>query len=255
MDTFFAEDKLFHLDITDSTNSYANRRIAEDNIAEGSIFWAEHQEAGKGQRNASWISAPGENLTFSIILKPAFLLLREQFYLNRIASLACHKTITSILARHNKKAVVRIKWPNDILINEKKAGGILIENLVGGEKINCAIIGIGLNINQKKFPEFERPATSLSLAAGVDLDRKEILEQVVKELEFWYLKLHNRKHVEIHNKYDELLYQAGDFYDYDVNGSLRQGKVTGTTRDGKLKVDFKLEKEVLFDLKEIKFLT
>lgn len=249
------EDKIFHLHTTDSTNSYANRRISEENIAEGSIFWAEHQEAGKGQRHASWLSEKGENLTFSLVLKPVFLLLREQFYLNRITSLACFDVVSGILKKHAKNAVVKVKWPNDILINGKKAGGILIENSIAGEKINYSILGIGLNVNQMTFPEFERPAVSLRFFTGENMDRREILIQLAERIEYWYLKLHNGKQTEIHAAYDALLYQAGEFFDYDVKGSLRCGKVLGTTREGKLRVEFKSEKEVQLDLKEIKFLT
>lgn len=140
------------LESVDSTNEECRRRIYDiDNL---SVVAALEQTSGKGQRNNRWISAPGENLTFSVALKfPESGTARglepmkayDQFVLSEIAALS----VVDLLAEHGIQA--RIKYPNDIYVGEKKICGILIENSLRGESIQYSIIGIGLNVNQRNF--------------------------------------------------------------------------------------------------------
>ena len=144
----------------DSTNEEARRRISElDNL---SVLSVERQTAGRGQRGNRWISAAGENLTFSIILKfrtgdaasaesagdsavlPQ-LKAKDQFVLSEISSLA----LVRLLENHGIRASV--KWPNDIYIGSCKVCGMLIENSILGSSVSSSIIGIGLNVNQRNF--------------------------------------------------------------------------------------------------------
>ena len=137
-------------DTLDSTNEEVRRRIGElDNL---SVVSALSQTAGRGQRGNTWTSAPGENLTFSILLKfgngtdscPT-LKATDQFIISEITALA----VTELLEKYGISA--KIKWPNDIYTDDRKICGILIENSLRGEYINSSIVGIGLNINQKNF--------------------------------------------------------------------------------------------------------
>ena len=144
----------------DSTNEEARRRISDlDNL---SVLSVERQTAGRGQRGNSWKSAPGENLTFSIILKfrkgdassdesscdsavlPQLKAV-DQFVLSEISSLA----LVRLLENHGIRASV--KWPNDIYIGSCKVCGMLIENSILGSSVSSSIIGIGLNVNQRNF--------------------------------------------------------------------------------------------------------
>jgi len=144
----------------DSTNEEARRRISElDNL---SVLSVERQTSGRGQRGNRWISAAGENLTFSIILKfrtgdaasaesagdsavlPQ-LKAKDQFVLSEISSLA----LVRLLENHGIRASV--KWPNDIYIGSCKVCGMLIENSLLGSSVSSSIIGIGLNVNQRNF--------------------------------------------------------------------------------------------------------
>ena len=144
----------------DSTNEEARRRISDlDNL---SVLSVERQTAGRGQRGNSWKSAPGENLTFSIILKfrkgdassdesscdsavlPQLKAV-DQFVLSEISSLA----LVRLLENHGIRASV--KWPNDIYIGSCKVCGMLIENSIHGSSVSSSIIGIGLNVNQRNF--------------------------------------------------------------------------------------------------------
>ena len=144
------------LDRVDSTNEEAKRRISDiDNL---SVLSALEQTSGRGQQGNSWSSNPGENLTFSIVLKSLDLVRpAEQFLLTEIASLS----VVEFLARHGINA--KIKWPNDIYVGSKKICGMLIENSVRGEHISASIIGIGLNINQRNFDVKLPNPTSMAL--------------------------------------------------------------------------------------------
>ena len=139
---------------TDSTNEEAKRHISDiDNL---SVLSALSQSEGRGQKGNKWSSVPGENLTFSIVLKFGAGVMdkslisfqvaaKEQFVLTEITSLS----VVEFLSRHGIKA--QIKWPNDIYVADKKICGILIENSLRGEHLSSSIIGIGLNVNQRNF--------------------------------------------------------------------------------------------------------
>ncbi len=155
---------------TDSTNNEASRHYAT--AADGEVWVAEFQRAGKGQQNNSWESEAGKNLLFSIFLRPQRLRAAEQFRLSQAVSLA----VCEALREEGLMAV--IKWPNDIYVGEKKIVGMLIEQHVMGEYVTSAVAGIGLNVNQTEFdPTLPNP-TSLSLATGRPIDREAVLETI-----------------------------------------------------------------------------
>ena len=146
------------LDSIDSTNSEALRRLPE--LSGGTVLAAREQTAGRGQRGNTWFSAPGENLTFSIVLKDLPLKAPEAVRLNYMTSVA----VASYLESHGVEA--SIKWPNDIYVSGKKICGMLIENVLGANgEIKASVVGIGINLNQKSFPQLAN-ATSLSLCTG-----------------------------------------------------------------------------------------
>ena len=131
------------LDHIDSTNDEAARRISGlDNL---SVLSARTQSAGRGQRQNIWLSEPEANLTFSIILKPADFMAKDQIAISAVTAIS----IVELLAKYNIPA--EIKWPNDIYVGNDKISGILIEHSIKGRKISHSIIGIGLNINQCNF--------------------------------------------------------------------------------------------------------
>ena len=154
------------LESIDSTNEECRRRISDiDNL---SVVAALSQTSGKGQRGNVWLSEPGRNLTFSIVLKfPAKglkaemepMLAYDQFVLSEITSLA----IVDLLAEHDIQA--KIKWPNDIYVGDRKICGMLIENSLRGEWIQHSIIGIGLNVNQRNFDVTLPNPTSMVLCS------------------------------------------------------------------------------------------
>ena len=165
------------LDTVDSTNEEARRRISTlDNL---SVLSACRQTEGRGQRGNTWSAKPGENLTFTIIMKfgpesgkAVPLRALEQFAISEAAALS----VVDLLAVHNIEA--KIKWPNDIYAGNRKICGILIENAVRDSMLSSSIIGIGLNVNQTEFdPTLPNP-TSMRLQNGhKDLGLNSLLEE------------------------------------------------------------------------------
>ena len=159
------------LERVDSTNDEARRHISEiDNL---SVVSALEQTKGRGQHGNTWLSMPGENLTFSLIVKDFRIKANEQSAISQATALS----LTKLLGRYGIEA--RIKWPNDIYAGDNKICGILIENSLKGMEIDWSIIGIGLNVNQTSFPEDLPNPTSMRLCTGNSnpYNTREILEE------------------------------------------------------------------------------
>ena len=155
-------------DTVESTNDEARRLLGElDNL---SVIAARCQTAGRGQGDHKWHSRPGENLTFSVVLKfggegaLAPLAARDALLITETVTLALR------LYMEDEGIKARIKWPNDIYVGDLKVCGILIENILKGPDVGSSIIGIGLNLNQTVFPEDIPNPTSLSLLTGRSYD-------------------------------------------------------------------------------------
>lgn len=159
---------------TISTNYTLKAQASElDNL---SVIAAYEQSKGRGQGDHSWHSVAGENLTFSILLRFEDLQVSESVRINHIIAVA----IRNYLLTHNICA--RIKHPNDIWVDDKKICGILIENLLREKRIEQSVVGIGLNINQDKWPEELPNPISLSQLTGIKYDIKAELELLKKEI-------------------------------------------------------------------------
>lgn len=156
-----------------STNNEAKKHITDyDNL---SVIATIEQSAGRGQGTHTWYTTPGKNLTFTIVFNPENLPASEALYLTRITTLS----LLSYLAARGVRA--RIKWPNDIWVEDKKICGILIENILEGNLVHNSIIGIGLNINESGWPEDLPNPVSLGELTGKSYDIHEELEAFYKE--------------------------------------------------------------------------
>lgn len=161
------------LERTASTNSEAKINIEKyDNL---SIISTSCQDAGRGQGDHKWFATPGKNLTFTVILKPERFPATDALYLTRITTLS----LLSYLSGKGIKA--RIKWPNDIWVEDKKICGILIENTLDGTFVKYSIIGIGLNVNEENWPEYLPNPVSMRELSGEEYDLREELEIFYKE--------------------------------------------------------------------------
>jgi BirA family biotin operon repressor/biotin-[acetyl-CoA-carboxylase] ligase len=195
----------------------------------GTVLFAEKQLAGKGRKDRSWQSAKGMNLTFSVLFKKDTTTVININHLNLTASLAVASAIENLYQLRTE-----LKWPNDVLINGKKIAGILTETSVKGNKIERAVIGIGVNLNQVTFQgNFNLPPTSLKLELGINIDREIMLAEILNIFEELLLKLESQPNA-ILNDWRAKCKMIGDkiaitendkvktgiFYDIDDEGYL-----------------------------------
>jgi BirA family biotin operon repressor/biotin-[acetyl-CoA-carboxylase] ligase len=228
-----------------STNSHATDLMRNKDLPDGTIVITDDQTSGRGQRGNTWEAEAAMNLTFSIALKPSFLMVKDQFYLSIVVSLALREYLASRLP-----AQVKIKWPNDILVEQKKIGGILIENTLSTDTIQHSIVGIGLNVNQKYFSIAE--PTSMSLISEHDFELPQELNLLLEELEGYYLQLRTGKKELLKQEYLNHLYRIGERHMFRSKDEEFAGILTGVDENGRLTI-FREGKEISVGLKEIAF--
>lgn len=245
----FVGRNLITLNEVDSTNNFLKDAVSKSApLMEGTVIMADKQLAGRGQAVNSWQSEPGKNLTFSILLNPVFLKIERQFELNRAISIALNDVLSKYIS-----SGVYIKWPNDIYINNKKIGGVLIENIIQGTKIKHAIIGIGLNINQVNFAANLKNVTSLKQELQQDYQLMTILAEICNAIEARYLQLKAGLSKKISEEYLNGIYLIGKIASFIVDGAIQEGKIIGVSDLGQLILE--TNKEIkYFNNKEIEFI-
>ena len=223
------------LDTIDSTNSEALRRLPE--LESGTVLAAREQTAGRGQRGNTWFTEPGKNLTFSIVLKfgegglPP-LRATDAFWLNYVISVA----VADFLQSH--AIWCKVKWPNDVYVGKNKICGILIENALEGGNVAASVIGIGLNINQRNFPQLAN-ATSLWSLTGEEHPLEECLEKVLTLIEGWLPYLQDKdKRQSLFSHYSRRLFNLdvnARYHDY-IEEREYTGIIKGVSEDGRLMI-------------------
>lgn len=244
---FFSGQKLIKLNEVDSTNDYLKERLSKSTpVKEGTVIMAVDQKRGRGQRGNSWVSEAGKNLTFSILLKPSFLTPDEQFYLNITISWSIVQALQPILGDR-----LSIKWPNDIYVDEKKLGGILIENLISGSKWKESIVGIGINVNQNHFEGLPN-ACSIKQLLQEEYSLTDLLYELCRRIEANYTELKTHGVSRLQTFYVQYLFGLNQVREFSINGIRVQGKIVDITRKGQLMIDFDGH-TANFDFKEIVF--
>lgn len=229
-----------------STNSYALELCQQFPVApDGTVVITDNQTAGRGQRGNQWLTAPGKNFTFSIVLRPSFLSPKDQFYLNVFTSLSIYDYLLKKGCNN-----IRIKWPNDILVGSKKICGILIENIIAGNRFSNVVIGIGLNVNQDRFNV--DTATSLCLELKRNFDLETELEELLAFIEARYLRLRANELQSMMTEYLILMYWLAEHHIFSDRHGKFEGTITGVDDLGRLKI-LTREGERLFDVKEISY--
>ena len=246
----FVGQNLITLKEVDSTNTFLKNTLSNSKpLPEGTVIMAESQYAGRGQQQNRWHSDAGKNLTFSILLKPSFLAISNQFDLTRATSLGVYDALYPLLGEG-----LKIKWPNDIYYNDMKLGGMLIENAIQGTQIKQAVIGIGLNINQDSFPEYLPNAASVKQILQRDYDLRQILSDICRHVEGWYLKLKAGHTDVVRKEYLSRLYWLGENKRFRSSGGEFEGTVKNVLNSGLLVVKNSFETDLIFNFKEIEFL-
>lgn len=232
-----------------STNEYLKNKLSKSTpLREGTVIMAVDQYAGRGQKGTVWQSEPGKNLTFSLLLMPSFLDPKHQFHLTVAISIAIAQWLESLLHRH-----VKIKWPNDIYVGDRKIGGVLIENILKGSVWKSAAIGIGINVNQVAFPDtIDERITSIKQILHRDCDPAELLTDLCQYIERAYTELKKGANNTLLTRYKQYLYRLGELHPFLVDGVRVNGVLSGVTESGRLQVDFNGH-TVDFDIKEIAF--
>jgi len=212
---------------------------------EGLVVTANFQTSGNGQRGKSWESAIGDSLLISVVIEPN-IPTKNQFSLSKCVALALYDFLTS----HTND--VSIKWPNDILVGKQKIAGILIQNILKGNKITHSVIGVGLNVNQTKFKAYSPRATSLNLLLNKTFDLCNIQEQLLKCLAERIKQL--RSGVNQEKEYLSALFLNNKFAAFESEGQQFMGIIKGVSQNGKLHIQLEDDSVAAFDNQEVKFL-
>ena len=246
--TLFVGKVFLELKNLDSTNTHAIKLLSKNNPSEGTVISAWNQANGKGQIGRKWQSEAGKNLTFSIIFYPEFLPAKLQFLLSQAIALGVYDFVSQFIGN------VKVKWPNDIYVGDKKICGILIQNILSGMTIQSSVIGIGMNINQAEFDSNISNPTSLFLETNKEFELATLLEMLCKKVEARYLQLRAGNYALIQNDYLKNLYrfQEQSLFQYP-EGEIFKGKIVGLTEPGKLIIHHNNGEEI-FDLREVIFL-
>lgn len=241
--------KIYKLSATSSTNLYLKKLALKSKLDNYTIVVTEFQTLGKGQFQNKWRSESGKNLLFSVLCKIKNFNIAKQAFLNFAISLAVYNVLETYLPKTN------IKWPNDILSRQKKICGILIENSVKNGRVNHSIIGIGLNVNQIKFPLELPNATSLKKVLKKSFNRSKLLEELVFSIQKQLALIESKSFEELKFNYEKVLYKNRTPAMYkDIDGSQFIGKIIGVSNFGKLQIELENETIREFAVKEVSFL-
>ena len=222
------DNQLIELESVDSTNNYAMARIHAGLATDGLVCLARNQWAGKGQRGKTWMSEPGQNLIMSLIIKPYHLVISRQFVFSAAVALGILETVKGL-----KNANWKIKWPNDIFWSDRKAAGILIENIILGENWLWSVIGIGMNLNQLIFPPEIPNAISLKQITGLDYEPVLIARELVGKIQNRIAVLRNNPD-QILKDFNEFLYKKDEIIALRIKGELIVSALKNVEDDGRL---------------------
>lgn len=223
--------KVINFDVITSTNQYIKEQYK--NLEPFTIINANKQTNGRGRVDRKWESIEGKNLTFSIYLKPKIL--PEKLPL---LSLVIGASIYNVLSKYIN---CLIKWPNDIIVNDKKIAGILVESIYSN-KLEALVAGIGININQGQFSnDLKNKATSLFIETNTEYNKNIILDEFIKEFDLLYndFIIGNNQFVNVCKEHNYLLNK-----EINYNGSI--AKIVDISEEGKLIIDVNGKQEQLF---------
>ncbi len=216
----------------DSTNMVAFR-LALNGAHEGEVVIAESQAAGKGRMGRHWESPHGVNIYLSIILRPLFPP-NKMSMITLMTAIACAEAVEEVTG-----LLPSIKWPNDLLIGEKKMGGILTEADMEMDRINFVIVGIGINVNMphSSFPPSIRDtATSLREAPDTEISRIALIQALLRKFELWYQRLGQGWGDAVKGRWEEISQIRGKEVEIVFMGETVKGQALEIDADGALLV-------------------
>lgn len=240
---------IIKLNAIDSTNSYLLNLSRAVHLEDPTIVITNNQTKGRGQHGTSWQSVPQQSLLFSVFKR------FEDLPSNKIPNITYAVSLGLENAfKKYKIPNITIKWPNDIMSRSKKMAGILIENQIKQGNVVSSVIGLGINVNEKKFKSLPQ-ATSMLLTTGNKFDLNEVLQLVIEEILIQLTKLDKGDYADLKIKYETSLFRKDMISVFEVKDGYRfNGKIKGVNEIGKIVIEN--ENEILnsYQLKEIKML-
>lgn len=234
------------VDTVDSTNNYAMEQVHAGLANHGMAWFAREQTAGKGQRGKAWKTEKDSNIIMSIVLQPGYFNSQQQFLLSVAVALAVFDLFSKYAGDETK-----IKWPNDLYWRDRKAGGVLIENVFHGKTWKWAVVGIGININQVVFDDSLQNPVSLRQITGKEFDAIAL----AKELYYLLMKnssaLNKRADKDLLEEYNRNLYRLNRQVTLKKEGSNFTTAIKGVSAVGRLMTSGDSEQE--FDFGEVEW--
>ncbi len=253
MHKFFAKTSFLGKNVISLPECHSTNELLMDyarlgKAKEGALVISDFQTVGKGQRGNQWESSPGANLLFSVLLHPRYIEPKAQFYIGFCMALA---TVNAIEVFTGAQSGLEVKWPNDLYLNEKKLAGILLESSLFGSRVDFAVLGMGLNVDQLDFNYTS--ATSLR-KEGLVINKEELLEEILLQLEKQLERLSELAYDEILKQYYQRLRWLGEEHEFKAGDKQFLGKIIGIDSQGRLELISQGQLHI-YDIKEIKFLS
>ncbi|MES2430447.1 MAG: biotin--[acetyl-CoA-carboxylase] ligase [Bacteroidota bacterium] len=222
-------DQFHILPSVDSTNNYAMAKAHAGMAKSGDCYFTPLQINGKGQMGKQWLSGENENIALSIVVAPDGLKIPDQFYLSAVVSIACLDFFTAYAGDETK-----IKWPNDIYWRDRKAGGILIENVFKGKDWLWSVIGIGLNLNQGAFDDQLKNPVSLKQITGKNFDTVELARQLHLKVYNAIIELKANSFETVLERYNSLLFKLNERVKLKKGTAVFETVIKGVNEQGQL---------------------
>ena len=227
------------LDAVESTNNYAMAKAHAGLAVHEHAWFAREQWGGKGQRGNSWLSEKDENILMTVILKPNKVFRSNMFLFNAVVACSCHQFFSHIAG-----SATYLKWPNDIYYNDKKAGGILIENIFSNNEWSWAAVGIGINVNQVNFDSGNTNAISLSTICNKVFNPLELAKKLHEHLINNFRQISSIGEEYYFNYYNNHLYKKNETVKLKKDNMVFSTCIKEVNRNGQL---------ITFDVMERQF--
>ncbi len=230
------------LESVDSTNNYAMAMVKKGLATGDEAVFAMEQTSGKGRRGKSWQSEKGENIILTIMAEMQWLPVQQQFQVSIAVALGC----VAFFSKYIKESI-KIKWPNDIFINDRKAGGVLIENVIQGSLWQWAIIGVGININQLVFDPEILNAVSLKQVTGKNYDVVQLSAELHEIILSKVDELEKGNFTKLFEEYNEKLFGRNKIVKLKKGNIVFETTIIGVSQSGELITKDALERRFGFD--------
>jgi BirA family biotin operon repressor/biotin-[acetyl-CoA-carboxylase] ligase len=245
-----SSDGFFYYDELTSTNLQLRQLMREHSLDEMSVVVAAFQQAGRGQAGNSWESERGKNLLMSLLLYPQFVEIMHQFGVSAVVSLAVVDALKAFGIDN-----VKVKWPNDIYINDRKVAGILIEHSIMGPVLSDSIVGIGLNVNQARFLSDAPNPVSMCQVTGTELSLTVVFDKLMDCMVNRYQQLMDEGDLGLMKEYCSAMWRAdGQLHSFKDETGCFEAKIDGVDEIGRIRLMTDSGEVRVFGFKEVTYL-